>query len=44
MRSSYWFVVGVVPPTAAIAPRRDAGREVKKLDFTSEGGRATLES
>src|SRR5262245_17476303 len=37
MRSSYWFVVGLVPPTASIAPRWTYGCEVKNLDFTTDG-------
>src|SRR5262245_22318813 len=37
MRSSCWFVVGLVPPTASIAPRWTYGCEVKNLDFTTDG-------
>jgi hypothetical protein len=44
MRSSYWFVVGDRPADGCHGTTADAGCEVKNLDFTSEGGRATLAS
>jgi hypothetical protein len=36
MRSSYWFVVGVLPPTASIAPRWTGGCEVRNLDCKTD--------
>jgi hypothetical protein len=42
MRPSYWFVVGGHPAGGFHRTTVDGGCEVKNLDFTTNGGCATL--